>query len=364
MGVTVETQTLRGAATAYLEYGRQLHEDISNAIPKCSIPSTAIPVPDCGFTATYSAAYTAADLGARACADVFTAVGNALIRVANHYEEQEAENTKMFGGKPIAAPAFPAPREMSTSPDGRETGRFLASEGALIVALEGATISLMAAAAAIPALFVHFAGIAALAILKDPIPYFDASDGWAELEQHLAIAGAQALPLAERVVNEAKWSGEGADAFLNYISNEFDPAVSQLSSLVGELKTQTMTLGVVMSLADAAYLVGTTIITIGLIAAVMDPEPISRESIGWTLAAEYVGEVAALIIEVAGSASAVAVTNSSLSTETQKLNGYFSAKSDQLRVNSAALTPQRMTEIQTWENGGWTNPKVAGAEPK
>ena len=364
MGVTVETQTLRGAARAYLEYGHQLHEDVSKAIPKCSIPSTAIPTPDSGFTATYSAAYTAADLGARACADVFTAVGNALIRVANHYEDQEAENARLFGGKPIAAPAFPAPREMSISPSTRETGEFLASEGTLILALEFATVQLMTAAAAIPALFVHFAGIAALAILKDPIPYFEASDAWAEIEQHLALAGAQVLPLAERVVNEAKWSGAGADAFLNYVSNEFDPAVSHLASLVGDLKTQTMTLGVVMSFADAAYLVGTTIITVGLFAAIADPEPISRESLGWTLAAEYVGEVAALIIEVAGSAAAAAVTNSSLSTQTQQLNGYFGAKSDQLTVNSAALTPQRITEIQTWENGGWTNTKVLGAEPK
>ena len=364
MGTTVETQTLRSAANAYLEYGRQLHEDVSKAIPRCSIPGTAIPSPDCGFTATYSAAYTAADLGARACADVFTAVGNALIRVANHYEDQEAENAKMFGGKPIPAPAFPAPRQMSTSPGGWDIARFAASEGAMIALLEYATVQLMIAAAAVPALIVHFAGIAALAVLKDPLPYFGAAGGWAEMEKHLALAGAQVLPLAEKVVNEAKWSGDGANAFLNFISNDFDPTVDRLSSLVSELKSQTEALGIVMSLADGAYIIGTAIITIGMLIAAADAEPISRESLGWTLAAEYIGEVAALVIEVTGSAATVALTNASLTTETEKLNGRFGSKSDQLTVNSAALTPQRMTEIQTWENGGWTNPKVPGAEPK
>ncbi|MEU5912181.1 hypothetical protein [Micromonospora sp. NPDC047527] len=358
MTTSVETQALRGAAKAYLEYGRQLHDDVGRALPRCSIPSTAIPTPDCGFTETYSAAYTAADLGARACADVFTAIGSALLRVANHYEGQEAENAKLFGGTAIPAPAFPVPREMSTSPSGGEMARFVAAETGIIIALETATVGLMVAAAAIPALFVHFAGIAALALLKDPFPYFDAAGGWGELEQHLSLAAAQVLPLAERVVNEAKWEGEGANAFLNYVANQFDPAVNQLSTLVSELKNQCLTMGVVMSFADASYLVGTAIITGGLVAAALDPEPITREALGWTLSAQYVLEVGALIVEVAGVAAAVAVTNGAVVTETQKLNGYFGQQSTEMTVNSAALTPQRMTEIQTWEGGGWTNTKV------
>jgi uncharacterized protein YukE len=358
MTTSVETQTLRGAAKAYLEYGKQLHEDVSKALPKCSIPSTAIPTPDCGFTETYSAAYTAADLGARACSDVFTAIGNALIRVANHYEDQDAENNRMFGGRPIPAPSFPAPREMSTSPSGGEMARFVAMESGILVALEAATVGLMLAAAAIPALFVHFAGIAALALLKDPLPYFGAADGWGELEQHLSSAATQVLPIAERVVNEAKWKGDGANAFLNYVANQFDPAVNQLSSLVSELKNQCLTMGVLMSAADATYLVGTAIITGGLIAAALDPEPITREALGWTLSTQYVLEVVALTIEVAGVAAAVTLTNGSIVTETRKLNGHFGRQSDQMTVNSAALTPQRMTEIQTWEKGGWANDKV------
>ncbi|GAA1856316.1 hypothetical protein [Asanoa iriomotensis] len=358
MGTSVETQTLRGAARAYVEFGRQLHDDVSTALPKCSIPGTAIPTPDSGFAATYGAAYTAADLGVRACADVFTAVGNALTRVANHYEDQESENAKMFGGRPIPAPAFPAPREMSTSASAGETTRFLVAEGAIIATLEVATIRLMIAASAIPALFVHFAGIAALALLKDPIPYFNAAAGWGELEKNLALAGAQVLPLAERVVNEAKWEGDGADAFLNFVSNQFDPAVNQLLSLVSELKNQCVTMGVVMSAADLSYLIGTALITTGLIAAAANPEPATRTALGWGFATQYVLEVSGLIVEVAGTAAAVALTNGGITTETAKLNGYFGTESKELTVNSAALTPQRMTEIQTWEQGGWTNKKV------
>ncbi|MEV0717243.1 hypothetical protein [Asanoa sp. NPDC050611] len=358
MGTSVETQTLRGAARAYLEFGRQLHEDVGAALPRCSIPSTAIPTPDGGFTATYGAAYTAVDLGARACADVFTAVGNALIRVANHYEDQEAENTKLFGGRPIAAPAFPAPREMSTAPSGAEVGRFVAAEAGIILTLEIATYRLMVAAAAIPALFVHFAGIAALALLKDPLPYFDAAGGWGSLEEHLALAGAQVLPLAERVVNEAKWEGAGADAFLNFVSNQFDPAVNQLSALVSELKNQCVTMGVVMSAADISYLIGTSLITTGLVVAAGNPEPGTRLAAGWGFATQYVLEVGALVVEIAGTAAAVALTNGGITTETAKLNGYFGTESRELAVNSAALTPQRMTEIQTWERGGWTNARV------
>ncbi|MEU8259203.1 hypothetical protein AB0C02_01070 [Micromonospora sp. NPDC048999] len=358
MTTSVETETLRGAAESYLLYGKQLHDDVANSLPRCSIPGTAIPTPDCGFTATYSAAYTAADLGARACADVFTSIGNALLRVANHYDGQEAENAKMFGGKPIPAPSFPVPREMSTSASGGEAARFVAMEGGIVIALETATVGLMIAAAAIPALFVHFAGIAALALLKDPIPYFDAAGGWGEMEQHLSLAAAQALPLAERVVNEAKWAGDGAAAFVNYVANQFGPTVDQLSSLVSELKNQCMAMGVMMSLADTSYLVGTAVITCGLIAAALDPEPISRETLGWTLSAQYVLEVGGLIVEVAGTATAVALTSGAIVSETQKLNGYFGQQSDHMTVNSAALTPQRMTEIQTWEKGGWTNDKV------
>ncbi|GIF71810.1 hypothetical protein [Asanoa siamensis] len=358
MGTSVETQALRGAARAYQEYGRQLRSDVDAELVRCSIPSTAIPTPDCGFTATYSAAYTAADLGARACADVFTAVGDALTRVANHYEDQDAENARLFGDRPIPAPAFPTPREMSTAPSGSEIARFAAAEGGIIIALEAATVGLMVAAAAVPALFVHFAGIAALALLKDPLPYFTAAEGWGAMERHLALAGAQVLPLAERVVNEAKWEGAGADAFLNFVSNQFDPAVNQLSALVSELKNQCMTMGVVMSAADVSYLIGTAIITYGLAAAVINPEPLTRQALGWTLSTQYVLEVGALIVEVAGTAAAVALTNGGIATETAKLNGYFGTESREMTVNSAALTPQRMTEIQTWEHGGWTNAKV------
>lgn len=358
MTTTVETQRLRGAANAYLEYGRQLHDDVVRALPRCSIPATAVPTPDHGFAGSYAAAYTAVDLGARACADVFTAIGDALIRVANHYEDREADNATLFGGGPVRAPVFPLPRAMSTSPTGWEVGAFIAAESGITAALEFVTARLMVAAATIPAFFAHVAGVAALAVLKDPQPYVAAADGWGEVEKHLAVAAGQVLPLAELVVNEAKWTGDGATAFLNYVSDEFDPTVNQLATTVGELKNQCLTMAALMSVADASYLVGAAIATAGLATASADPDPGTRITVGSIVAAQYVLEVAGLLTDVAGGTAAVAVTSGSIVTETRKLNGRLAQQSERLTVNSAALTPQRMAAIQTWEDGGWTNARV------
>jgi uncharacterized protein YukE len=355
---TVETQTLRQAAQQYQKFGQQLHEDVARAIPRCSLPHSAIPTPDFGYEASYAAAYSVADQASRAAADVFEAIGNALIRVANHYEGQDSENARMFGGKPIPPPTFPTSAPMPTSANLSDSLRYGGFEVGLGAALLWVTYSLLGAASAVPAVIVFPAGVAAMLCLKDPLPYFDAHGGWGELAGHLALAANQALPIAEKVTGDAKWTGDGATAFVNYVANDFSNALSTLNGVVDDMKSNTLQMGLIMAGADVAYLAGTAIITVGLLMAMSDPEPVSRESLGWTLAAEYVGEVAALVLEVAGVAVEATIFNSDMATQTANLKACLGEQSDSMTVNSMALSVQRMTEIQTWEDGGWTNPRL------
>jgi uncharacterized protein YukE len=171
----VETEALRDTATAFNKYADQLRDDVKTQLTRCSLPSSSIPVPDMGFAATYAGAYSDVDRACVGSADVFTAMGNALVRVANHYEGQDQENARAFGGNPIPAPTFPATGDqMSEQLSTSEAITAGIGYPVLVAAIMGATAALMAAEKRVPAWIVFVSAVPALAMIKDPVPYFDA----------------------------------------------------------------------------------------------------------------------------------------------------------------------------------------------
>ncbi|GAB3843498.1 WXG100 family type VII secretion target [Dactylosporangium cerinum] len=107
--VAVDVAGLREAADGYVRYGENFGNVAKTSIPNCSLPSSATPVVDFGFQSAYRAAYEAMDLATRTLSGTLGTIGLALTRVANHYENNEAANTRMFQGKPITAPRRPSP---------------------------------------------------------------------------------------------------------------------------------------------------------------------------------------------------------------------------------------------------------------
>ncbi len=278
--------------------------------------------------------------------------------VANHYDGQEAENAKAFGGKPIPTPVFPAPHEMPTSQSTAEAIRSGIGITAEVALVEYLTYTLFAAAAIVPAMIVHYAGIPCMMMLRDPVPYFQASAGWGEIEKHVSLAQGQVIGLST-IVTRAEWEGDGADAFTNYVSNRLSNELSALNGLVSSLKTNTLDVAGAMTAALSSYLVLTGIACVVLETAGADPEPISRQTIGWAAAVGYVGEALTLIFELGGTLAHAASANSSIESALRTLRGWLGDETDKLTVQSAALTPKEMTQIQTWESGGWKNPKLA-----
>src|SRR5712691_505061 len=134
MGLTVDVEGLRAAADGYVRYGEEFKGAVAGGIGQCSLPGTSIPLLDLGFKEAYSKAYEAMDLASRALGDVLHTVGLALTRVANHYENNDAANARMFGGTPITAPTSPEPRSMDGSANVGDWAR-LGVEGAGAVAL-------------------------------------------------------------------------------------------------------------------------------------------------------------------------------------------------------------------------------------
>ncbi|MEV6344878.1 hypothetical protein [Actinoplanes sp. NPDC051851] len=350
---------LRDSATAFANFADELSGKTQQALAKCALPGTAIPITDFGFKEMYEQAYSAADQGCRAVSGILTSVSNALVRVANHWDGQDSENAKAFGEKPIPAPEFPSANPMPSGVSGGDAARFVAAEGLAIGTVQWLTYEMFVASALIPALITHFAGIAALANLRDPVPYFQAEGGWSELEAILADAAVQVPLLANKITSDAKWEGDGADAFSDFIANQLGPALGALKDLVGDLKQNCLATGLVMSAVVVGYIVATIVATKVIEAAAVDPEPVSREAIGWSGAAAWVSEVLVFVGEIALLYAEMAVASATVQTSLRTVSTYLGQKGDKLHVNSLALSTEKMTAIQSWENDGWINPKLA-----
>ncbi len=258
MGVTAETQALRDAASGFTTYGQQFKDTVVPALSRCSIPHEDFPLLDLGFESTYKRSWEQMGQVCRTAAGSMQTIGLALTMVANHYEGQEAENSKMFGGKPIDPTKMAGPQSMDTGHNLWE-----GAADAVVLGLGGAalywSVSTLAAAGAPFGLTVPVFAVGSVCILNivDPAPYFVAADGWSDVERVVTEAAALVPKLATDVTTSAKWTGDGADAFSNFIARELSPVLNALQSLAGALKQMCTQTGWVLLVAMAGFCLAT-----------------------------------------------------------------------------------------------------------
>jgi hypothetical protein len=357
MGITVETEALRHAAQGFTRFGRDLNDKVLPAMSRCTLPSADIPAVDLGFRQAYAQSWEAMDLAAKAAAGSMLTIGNALTMVANHYEGQDNENARMFHGQPIPPPTAPAPEAMD---GGGSVLEGLADAGEVVGAvaiLMYVTVELCLASALIGALMiVQPVGIFCIVNLKDPVPYFTAAGGWSDIEQVLSDAAAQVPKLAAQVTSDAKWSGDAADAFTSYVSNDLAPVLGAMQGLAASMKQMLIQTGFALLVAIGAYVIGTLEAAKVVEAADADPEPVSRESIGLSAIAVWLPYVMGITADLLSTFGDMAIASSTIESALRSLKSQLSEQDGKIQSGTLTLSPARTTAIQSWQ--GWSNPKV------
>lgn len=356
-GSTVETEALREASRKFTEYADEFTKQVGPALGRATLPKSAIPLVDCGFADAYAQAWQAMDVATRAGGGSMKTIGLALTLIANHYEGQEAENTKMFHGKPIDPPAVPQPQKMDISSSILEHGEeFLLDSGAGAILLSVTTTLILASTGIGAAAIVLPVGIFCMSNIIDPVPYFQAASAWGEIEAIVTEAAAKVPKEAAKITSDAKWSGDGCDAFNNYVTNDLSPVLGAMQGLAGSLKQMCTQTAWVAVAAIGAYVIGTLEATAVVAEADADPEPISRETVGFAAVGAWLPWAIGISIELISTFGDMAVAASTIESSTRALGAQMERKDGQIQAGALALSPTKTTAIQDWS--GWKNEKV------
>ena len=364
MGLTVDIPGLRAAADGYVRYGDEFKGTVSSGIGQSSLPWTSIPMIDMGFQEAYSQAYDAMDLATRALGDVLHTVGLALTRVANHYEHNDAANARMFGGRPITAAPAPEPHSMDGGANAGDLMR-LGGEGLGALALIGASLKILIASSVplgVPFIGIEVAlGAAAVLNLRDPLPYFDAYEGWGKVREVLNEAVAKVPQLCNNVVYRGNWSGDGKDAFYACINNDIAPSMAAMKDLNNDMQTACREGGIALLVSIGGF-IAATLTAIGIVesanataaatAGVATPAAAAAASI--SLAA-WVGFVTELLIDVSAVFGGLAVATSQIGQSYDTLKAFMGGKDHQLDAGSLTLRANELDRMQSWENS-WKEP--------
>jgi hypothetical protein len=364
MGLTVDIPGLRAAADGYVRYGDEFKGVVATGISQCSLPWTAIPVIDMGFKEAYAKAYKAMDLASRALGGVLHTVGLALTRVANHYEHNEAANERLFGGRPITAPASPEPQPMDGGANTADLNR-LEYEGVGALALIGTSLQILIASSVplgIPFIGIEVAlGGAAVLNLRDPLPYFDAYEGWGKVREVLNEAAAKVPQLCNDVVYRGNWAGDGKDAFYACINNDIGPSMAAMKDLNNDMQTACREGGIALLVSIGGF-IAATLTAIGIVesanataaatAGVATPAAAATASI--TLAS-WVGFVTELLIDVSAVFGGLAVASSQIGQSYDTLKAFMGGKDQALEAGSLKLRANELDRMQSWESS-WQEP--------
>ncbi|WP_238011436.1 hypothetical protein KZZ52_33090 [Dactylosporangium sp. AC04546] len=364
MSLGVDVAGLRRAADGYVRYGSEFGEVAANSIPKCSLPWSAIPAVDFGFGDAYKAAYEALDLSARTLSGTLGTIGLALTRVANHYEDNEAANTRMFQGRPITAPPAPQARPMDTGlSDGDYDRVYLggfASAGLIILA--GQRMFAAAGPFGLPMLGLGLPLLTSAVLnLRDPIPYFDAQAGWGEVGEVLNDAASRAPQLCYDVVYRGNWQGTGKDAFYACVNNDIQPSLGAMKDLNNTMQLACITGGVALGTSLAAFIAATLTAT-GFCAAATaaaaasagTATPAAQAAVTITIS-QWAIFTLELLAEVAAVFGGMALTSAQIGQSYDSLKAFLGGKNNQLEAGSLQLRPAEVTAISDWELG-WKEP--------
>jgi len=366
MGHTVDVPGLRAAADGYVTYGNEFKGSVAAGVAQCSLPWTAIPLVDMGFKAAYGNAYEALDLSTRALGDILYTIGLALTRVANHYEDNDAANAQMFQGKPITAPTSPEPREMSGTanlPDWLRLGGEGGSAAALIAwAGRALIVSSVPFGVSFIGIIGSLLGAAALNV-RDPLPYFDAYEGWGQVRSVLNEAAARVPKLCNDVVYRGNWEGDGKDAFYACINNDIAPTMAAMKDLNNDMQTACREAGLSL-IASLALFVSATLTAIAVVetanttaeltAGVAAPE---AAAIAQITLAEWIGFVTQLLIDVGAVFGGLSVGAAQVGQSYDTLKAFLGGRDQKLEVGSLKLRPPELARIQDWENS-WKEPEA------
>jgi uncharacterized protein YukE len=353
----VETQALRTAAQSFQTSSQALHDRAVPAIGRTGLPSFSVPAMSMGYGHNYDDARSAMDLTCKLGANVLSTISLALTRVANHYEGQDGENAKMFGGNPIPPPALPGKADLSSDAgwlDDTIASLMAIGEGGAVsamiaVALAGlGTSSARAGGAAIIAPF----GVFCLANLRDPVPHFLAASGWNEVEGVLADLFPELQKQVHDVTATAKWQGDGANSFNDYVTNIFAPMIDSARSLAGDMKTSSYEAGGGLSTALLLFIIATYTAITTCLEANADPTGLAGTAIIWATMSMWATFILEIIGEMIATFAMLGIASATIASGYKSLAGWLKDSDGSLDGKSANLSVDDTTTIQDWNQ--WT----------
>ncbi|NBE79804.1 WXG100 family type VII secretion target [Micromonospora rubida] len=362
---TVDVPGLREAADGYVRYGKDFGGVARTSIPACSLPSSAIPVVDFGFQGAYRAAYEAMDLATRTLSGTLGTIGLALTRVANHYEGNDAANAQMFQGRPVTALSAPEPRRMDTGlGDGEYDRAYLGGIGAAALVLTaGQKMFAAAGPFGLPLLGMGIPLLTSAVLnLRDPVPYFDAQAGWAEVGKVLNDAAGRVPQLCNDVVYRGNWEGAGKDAFYACVNNDIQPSLGAMKDLNNTMQLSCVTGGIAMGTGIATF-VAATLTAMGFCAAATATAaatggvaaPAAQAAVTITIS-QWIIFTLELLAEVGAVFGGMALTSTQIGQSYDALKAFLGGKDQRLEAGSLQLRPAEVTAIADWENN-WKEPE-------
>ncbi|MCO6006942.1 hypothetical protein NE236_18300 [Actinoallomurus purpureus] len=362
MGLTVDVVGLREAADTYVKYGDEFKTQVQPGVVQGSLPWTAFPLVDMGFKDAYSQAWEALDLSTHALGDVLTTIGLALTRVANHYQNMEAENTKLFGGKPITAPSSPLAHSMNTAPSGGQIVSGAVVGGGAVASVVFSSMGLLQASLPFGVSFIVIEGSlisAAVLNLRDPVPFFTAAEGWGDVRGVLNVAAAKVPQLMNNVVYRGKWEGDGKDAFYACINNDIGPAMAAMKDLNNDMQIACRDAAIALGLSVISYVAGTVTAaticeTANAAGATGVGAPAAATTVNITLAS-WITFASELFVDLATVVGGLVLAASTISQGYDTLKAFLGTKGNTLEAGSISLRSSELQTMQDWEHG-WKDP--------
>ncbi|GAB3843500.1 hypothetical protein [Dactylosporangium cerinum] len=190
--------------------------------------------------------------------------------------------------------------------------------------------------------------------LRDPVPYFEAQEGWGEVGKVLNDAASKVPQLCYDVVYRGNWQGAGKDAFYACINNDIQPSLGAMKDLNNNMQLACITGGIAMGTAIATF-VAATLTATGFCAAATGgtAAPAAQAAVTITIS-QWVIFTLELLAEVGAVFGGMALTSVQIGQSYDALKAFLGGKDQQLEAGSLQLRPTEVTAIADWENG-WIN---------
>jgi hypothetical protein len=358
---SVQTQSLINMAHQIGVASDEFNDHAKSGVDSAAIPFLSWPVVAMGTKGTYENARNLVSRVVDTGCTAMKAIDDSLNRVAVHYERAE-EMSKLGHAvtKEITTPPPPTSSKWSPPPgvsfvEGAIAGL---ADAALLVGIEGGLFAGMSAVSApfgasVVVLSVH--GLIIALNMRDPIPWFMAQGHWDDVNQAGKNAGGAIAAEKVGIVGfKNNWTGDGADAFSQYIDDFstklrlcFAPLAFDLGDFCQQMGNALMTFDIEIVLSDIAAIVAMLIAY-----STAEVPPVAAAAI-WIIVAAWAGTVGKWLTDLVSSFTDKETAAHKVSSDADSLASQFFTDARKLQGNQMEPEYKKINVDVHWSNPDW-----------